>query len=311
MKKILFSLLALVVCTTCVLAQGCPSPSSAEASVTFKRKVFGLMEGNFSVASNKKVQFAGGNLQAVFSEAGTSECTWRFASLQYEYIGNNTANTAVGNNQVTTPGTVDLFGWVGVSGTGAAYGIINSNTSSVYGNTDREALKADWGNTMGEGWRTLKSDEWQYLLQSRTGDKASTVNGYTSARFVKATVNGVQGIIIFPDGGTFAASEFDDFSNSYLNNGSQSCSSTTCSAVKWEALERKGCIFLPAAGYRSNGGTTVTGVQEYIVYWCSDLSSSYYPYQFYATTSSTFYPKGSYWGRAAGMAIRLVQDVVE
>ena len=120
----------------------------------------------FSVAANTQVYFSPGNLQAVFANANTSSCTWRFADHQYDYIGNAVADTVVGNNCVTIAGTVDLFAWVGLNSRLAAYGINNVMNLTWYG--DGEApLKSDWGvaaNAASLGgyntWRTLAINEW-------------------------------------------------------------------------------------------------------------------------------------------------------
>jgi hypothetical protein len=88
-------------------------------------------------------------------------------------------------------------------GSGITEGNVNwSDNNNAFANYD-------WGTAMGSGWRTLTKDEWGYLFESRTGDKASTVNGTADIRFAMATVNGVKGVILFPNGGTFAADEFD------------------------------------------------------------------------------------------------------
>ena len=103
--------------------------------------------GKFTInSSGDQVFFAPGNLQVVFTTANALPRTWQFAPTQYSYIGNATANTAVGNNVVTTAGTVDLFGWVGINSSLASFGINNNTTAEDYGNISGEALKDDdWG----------------------------------------------------------------------------------------------------------------------------------------------------------------------
>ena len=95
-------------------------------------------------------------------------------------------------------------------------------------------------------WRTLTKEEWNYVFNIRS---ASTINGTTNARFAKATVNGVSGLILFPD----------DFSvPNYLpmplqiNNGNASFSANSYSGEGWAAMENLGCVFLPTTGFRSN-----------------------------------------------------------
>lgn len=312
MKKILFSLLALVVCTTCVLAQGCVAPTST-STITLKRIPPGLLEGNFTInASGDKVQFAGGNLQY-----NSDTQRWQFAEHQYDYIGN-----AAGNTSVTTAGIangngiVDLFGWVGASSSWTGlkqYGISSSQTYGAvdgYGTSAYEALKSDWGtlaiynggNEANSGWRSLTMAEWSYIIQTRN---ASTVNGTSNCRYAKATINtdgtSVKGMILFPDGGTFASSEFTDVGSP---NSSNVDYTTTCTTAQWTALEAKGCVFLPAAGYRKGA----TWYNDYNYYW-SLSSTSYNSDAYNVRFSSTSISISNNGIRPYGAAIRLVQDV--
>ena len=113
MKKILLTLFAAVVCA-----------ASMGANVAIK----GKLPGAFSVSATKQVWFSQGNLQATTSNYGAS-WTWFFAENQWDYIGNETANTAInGNGTVSTNGTVDLFGW---STAATYYGIHNSTSNST------------------------------------------------------------------------------------------------------------------------------------------------------------------------------------
>ena len=69
---------------------------------------------------------------------------------------------------------------------GAKYGP-NGNSDGLYGTF----AQGDWGtNMVPAGWRTLKSDEWTYLFNGRTS---------VATRYCKATVNGVSGVVLFPD----------------------------------------------------------------------------------------------------------------
>ena len=212
----------------------------------------------FSVAANTQVYFSLGNLQAVFAEANTSSCTWRFADHQYDYIGDAVANTVVGNNCVTTAGTVDLFAWVGVNSRFAAYGINNNIQLPWY---DGDQLKEDWGvaaNAASLGgyntWRTLAIDEWEYLSNTRT--TSVTINGIDNARYTQATINTdgtpVNGIILFPDDGYWGpTTNAAGITFGAINGNGTSGWGTQCTTSGWISLENAGCVFLPAAGYRS------------------------------------------------------------
>lgn len=217
----------------------------------------------FSVGASTKVLFAPGNLRATNTTANsTSGWTWSFAPNQYSIIGNATANTAVGNNVVTTAGTVDLFGWVGNNSSLAAYGINNNLTASNYGNTTNEALKSDWGvvanaaNLGGHNdWRTLTKAEWVYVFQTRTN---------ASQKYGHGSVNGVNGMIILPDVWVLPSGLSFTAGNSAWTN-----SYTT---AQWEKMEENGAVFLPAAGGR--GGTSVNNVGYYGLYWSSTSHES-------------------------------------
>ena len=265
-------------------------------------------EPKFSVSSTKKVKFAKGNLQATYNG---SSWTWKFAEHQWDYVGNAAANTSInGVGTVSSNGTVDLFGWVGASSTWtgvAMYGI--SNSVSPVGT--KESLKADWGSipgvvsAYGDGWFTLSSTEWNYVLIDRTS--GATVNGTPNARYTEATINtdgsGVNGVILFPDGVTIAGPEVTSWGA--INNGSDWA--TKCTTAQWSALESKGCVFLPAAGSRY--GSKVNNVGSYGFYWSSTPSSSYvgqaYLVRFYSGSMNPQFYNSSY----LGFSVRLAREI--
>ena len=256
----------------------------------------GLLSGKFTInASGDQIQFAQGNLQAKTDNLGVDDWTWTFATNQWDYIGNNPANNRVnGYGTVSGNGTVDLFGWVGESnttwsgdlgtqGNAAMHGISDHKTypysTDNYGNVPGENLKSDWGAIIGAGWRTLNKDEWTYLLNTRSG---STVNATDNARYTKATINtdgtAVRGLILFPDGETIANDEagWGDI-NGWDEWG------TTCTTAQWTALAAKGCVFLPASGYREGGTVTMSTVggstppyytNYFVRYWSSTTHDS-------------------------------------
>ncbi len=201
------------------------------------------LSGVFSVGATSTVSFSPGNLQATYNG---SSWIWGFAEHQWDYIGNAAGNTSInGNGTVSANGTVDLFG------------ISNSTTTNSvdgYGNVASEALNADWGTTIGAGWRTLTKDEWLYLLNTR--ETGATVNSTDHARRTHAVINtdgtAVKGLIIFPDGyvgGTPAGVTWGTINE-------KSDFTTTCTSAGWTALEAAGCVFLPAAGYREASNVT-------------------------------------------------------
>jgi len=226
----------------------------------------GAVKGLFSVSENDKVYFSKGNLQYQVSSN-----TWRFAENQWDCVGNGNSNISSSYS-----GWIDLFGWA-TSGyyydgtchypwtclpTGGyvAYG-------DHYADLDDETGEADWGyNAISNGgnrigqWRTLLEDEWEYLVCTR-----NTVSGI---RFAKGTVNGVNGVILLPDGWNSSVyglrNTNDETSASYGDN--------VISDETWiSVLEPAGAVFLPAAGKRENLTVYYANVEG--GYWSSSGSS--------------------------------------
>lgn len=268
--------------------------------------VEGALSGLFSVSASKKVYFSKGNLRAYFATAGTSH-TWDFADKQFNAIGNDAANNAInGDGSVSTGGKwVDLFGWSTASTT---YGINNSTTASDYSGDFR-----DWGTNaitnggnMASIWRTLGNDEWKYLFVTRAS--GSTVNGTSDARYTHAAIivnvgtSGAKGIILFPDGVTIDGSEADSWGT--INGNSNW--DTKCSIGQWEALEAKGCVFLPAAGYRT--GTDASSTFGYFgKYWSSTPTNDDYAYSIsFESNQLGVYNHTDY--RHFGISVRLVRN---
>lgn len=253
-----------------------------------------------------QVYFSKGNLQYIGSAATPY---WKFADEQYEYLGTTT-------NQNSTAQNVDrdLFGW-GCTGqnTGAtAYQPWATSTTNSQYNIGGSYLNdlegtSDWGcNPISNGgssnWRTLTSDQWNHLFFERTC--CTTLNGKSNARFCKANVNGIEGYILFPDHIEWP----DDVTlpTSYnINNTSSAISVNAYTVESWNTLEQKGCVFLPAAGFRwgtnyySNSGD----------YWSSTHGSSTTTavYMYFSNTSSLSTTSST--SRSYGFSVRLVADL--
>lgn len=273
----------------------------------------GAINGKFTVnASGDQVYFSKGNLQATYNGSAWS---WGFATNQWDYIGSAAANTSVnGNGTVSANGTVDLFGWVGASSTwtGAAmYGISNSNNISTdgYGNNKNENLKSDWGTLIGTGWRTLTSTEWNYLFLLRT--TGGTVGSTSNAHYTHATINtdgtSVNGMILFPDGVNIANST--DYFTSLGSVNNTSAWGTKCTSAQWIALAAKGCVFLPAAGYRASISSAVSLAGTRGMYWSSSpdpaANGGAYRIDFESNSLATNNNNGD---RRYGFSVRLVKD---
>lgn len=263
----------------------------------------GAINGLFSVSDNLQVYFSCGNLQY---QASTN--TWRFGTPQYDYVGESNANISSIYND-----WIDLFGW-GTSGYnhGAncyqpwsiseassdyqAYGVYSEN---LYNRTGQ----ADWGyNVISNGyasnylWRCLTHDEWRYVFLTRS---ASMVNGVTNARYAKAKVANVYGIILFPDNYTHPSGVAQPVG---INDaGSSGWNGNNYSAVDFASMQDAGAVFLPAAGRRI--GTTVYGVGSYGRYWSSSYVNSSYSHDVYFYESELTW---SSYGRNTGFSVRLV-----
>ena len=233
----------------------------------------GAISGKFSVSDGKQVYFSKGNLRYASSK-------WSFFDNQYDYYTSHSADAW------------DKFGW---STSATTYGMSTSSS-----NGDYSGDFVDWGATMGAGWRTLTSDEWAYLLKTRS---ASTVNGTENGRYAKAKVNDVGGVILFPDTythpdgvaaptGVNATDEYGWEGNSYT-------------AADWTKMESAGCVFLPAAGCRY--GSEMIGLGSYGYYGSATPDGADYAYRV-KFNSGSLEPANSI-NRCLGCSVRLVQAV--
>ena len=233
----------------------------------------GAISGVFSVSDGKQVYFSKGNLRYASSK-------WSFFDNQYDYYTSQSA------------GAWDKFGW---STSATTYGMSTSSS-----NGDYSGDFVDWGATMGAGWRTLTSDEWAYLLKTRS---ASTVNGTENGRYAKAKVNNVPGIILFPDTYTHPAGvEAPTGVNATDEYGWEGNSYT---AADWTKMESAGCVFLPAAGCRY--GSEMIGLGSYGYYGSATPDGADYAYRV-KFNSGSLEPANSI-NRCLGCSVRLVQEV--
>jgi len=274
----------------------------------------GAINGLFSVSDTTKVYFSKGNLQY---QASTQ--TWRFAENQWDYVGcqnpiisgiagGTVSGSDNANISSTYSGWIDLFGF---ATSGYSHGAIayqpystseNNSDYYAYGNASYNLYdqtgKADWGyNAIINGgnsvnlWKTLTKEEWEYLLNTRV--TASNI------LYAKATVNGVSGLILFPD----------DWNSSYYtlssaNTVNAEFSVNTVTLIEWiSGLESYGAIFLPAAGIRRGTSLGYVGTDGH--YWSSSLDDLENAYMLGFTDSNL--DMRSYY-RCGGRSVRLVQD---
>ncbi|MBO4739818.1 MAG: hypothetical protein J5606_09725, partial [Bacteroidales bacterium] len=263
-----------------------------------------IENNSFSISSGYKIVLAPGNLQwsATGTHAtaeGTAAGTWRFAANQWDTIGTDNAN--IDSNYT---GWIDLFGW-GTSGYDNKYPYMTSTTETDYGNGKNDILGTnyDWGvynaiynphtNTTDEPgtWRILTKDEWYYLMKTR-----STSSGI---RYAKASVNGVNGLIIVPDNWSTSI-----YTLNSTNTTKANYTTNTITAADWTNMEQAGCIFLPAAGRR---GTSVNFVGSEGYYWAGTYNNSGYAYNL-NFNSSYLDPSNHSSYRNLGFSVRLVRS---
>lgn len=242
------------------------------------------------------VEFSGGNLQY-----NGATGAWQTAANQWDYI----------SDWIPT-GWVDKLGW-GCWDQPSSSDILKTSTdnadynwgvSSTYpsswseGQSARQFVK-DFGDSYTfYNWRILYSNEWKYLMNTRTN---TTVDGTANARYTRATVHGVKGMILFPD--KFAKPAVSCSFTGKINSESADYS-VTVSDADWTKLENAGCAFLPAAGNRN--GTTLSGVSTSGYYWSATGSANDNAYRVRIRPTEFEIGTG---GRRYGMSIRLVRNI--
>ena len=226
----------------------------------------GELPGLFTINSaGDKVCFSQGNLRCNTSSGSK---VWSFAQHQYDILGD--ANIS-GTNLAAV---IDLFGW---SGNGTAnFGVSNKSSNDAYKGTNFR----DWGlNPITNGgdaaleWRTLSKDEWTYLIDNHSKKKIS--------------VNNVNGWVILPDNCSLTLT---DIADSYT-------------AQTWNAIEKKGVVFLPCTGYRTPSPSNTITYSDECYYWTSAQNGSNNAY-----VGKFISPATESIARNLGCAVRLVKD---
>ncbi|MCQ2309587.1 MAG: hypothetical protein MJZ78_06370 [Bacteroidales bacterium] len=219
----------------------------------------------------------------------------------------------------------DLFGWgcTGYQDTRTSseteyqpYSTANRNKYyGPYGKTYELSVeyKSDWGcNTIycGDieteaGWYTLSKAEWTYLFNTRTTNTTGLPN---LSRYAMVKVNGVKGLLIFPD--IFAWDETKmgtapDKVNCYVDYP------ISYTVSEFTEQEKAGVIFLPAVGYRYySSGNKFSQVGVSVCYWSRSVfyqdSDSYSSKLAFSSAEFNCDKKA---GRYNGNSVRLVRNV--
>ena len=254
----------------------------------------GALRGRFAISATDTVAFSRGNLQY-----RPSTSTWRFAENQWDFLG--TANGRVrsfqwsyeiGDFVWTYEGWLDLFGW----GTG------KNPTTATTTNKDYGSYN-EWGNNaISNGgnarnlWRTLTTDEWDYLYHGRENAASLYANG---------TVNGVNGSILLPDNWVMPANLH--FSPS--NSTDPTAMPNNYTADEWVLMEIAGAVFLPITYERSMDWQrteycTAVYQQNTARYWSSTSWGTNGAYYYIPIGTPGIYQDNRY----VGKAVRLVQN---
>lgn len=193
----------------------------------------------------QKVYFAPGNLRLTYG-LSAEDSTYSFNLYQGQNISNknywpyHTANTSR-----------DLLQWYEVA------------TRTEQGE-DIPIIRELNNNR----WQVLTVSQWTYLLNTRT---ASTINGKSNARYAKAIINGVPGILLFPD--TYShPSNVTAIEKNSINVVNKDFSINVYYGSSWEKMEKAGVVFLPANNLRNSNLNSPWRQGEY--YWTSTTRST-------------------------------------
>ena len=192
--------------------------------------------------SGTQVYFASGNLYT--PDGGQS-----FAFNSYQ---GQLRDTTDWTNKIS--GERDLLRWEEV-----ATKVVTSegDTTQIYypnlSNPSKSYWSINWSTPKtfdGNVWRLLTFEQWDYLINHNGG-------------VAKATVNGIKGLILLPNG-------FERPDGITVTKGGSKPYSTNiyCGEV-WIAMEKAGAVFLPEAGNRNNKG----GSSENGHYWSRTLKA--------------------------------------
>lgn len=234
--KLLTAILSVMLITTV----GCKKISNNSANTDVVSIPTGAINGKFTINENgDQIYFSKGNLQY---QASTD--TWRFAEHQWGFVGSTevTSGSPCGNVEGSSNhlmsnvyyGWIDLFGFeceTGHNPTWQTYYGYNYCKFNEYG-----SYSISNGGDSSNIWRILTYEEWWWLLFDRNTNSGSL--------FAKATVGGVNGLIILPDNWNntiYSLANINEYQGSFMSN-------IISTSVWIDTFETNGAVFLPAAG---------------------------------------------------------------
>lgn len=228
--------------------------------------------GIFSVAPDKHVAFSQGNLQ-YFPAANL----WKFADNQYDYLGNA--------NKYLKPdfrNWMDMFAWSEEDNKGE---FIDWGTNEICGDAPKT-------------WRTLSTDEWEYLMEKRTNAKLL---------YGMAQVAGVNGMILLPDNWILPNGIIFKSGSHQKDGKDYFAEYQSFNKDQWKALEDAGAVFLPIVGIIVPPETSIRSMFEGVHYHCANQYDKDHSY-FFGFRSS--YYTINYNQKRIRKAVRLVHDTI-
>ena len=190
--------------------------------------------------------------------------------------------------------------------------------TSGYYTEDITGTNYDWGRYHSSdikngggynGWYTLSSDEWTWLIgptkSPNPGTNCRNVSNSLSdqARFTLAIIdNTYKGMIIFPD--TYTHPEGATITGATYNT--YSAYTATLTMDDWNKMENAGAIFLPVAGFRNNTTIRYTDYSSNYVgeYWSTTKNGTNYTTMYIKNNQISYYGESVY----KGCAVRLVRE---
>jgi len=253
------------------------------------------ISGLFSVSATKKVCFSKGNLYWDGS-------AWHFEDKQSDY--NSSYSSTWSENK-----HISHFYWT--TDAAASYAK-DYSVSSKSKNDNFFASGSDVNHKLTvdgtSGWYTLSQSEWAYLLNKSNAKSGARTQ---TNRFARARVNGVIGLLIFPDEYNGTEKVSCDGIVGVNESGTVTLPENSISDATWSSMELAGVVFLPTPGYRNGSGVTYAGTNGYVLSSSTVTSgttsgSGYYYIYFLSFSSTTVNPALSNY-RHYGRSIRLVR----
>lgn len=254
----------------------------AESSLAYADAIDNGLTHYFSSRFDQKLRFSKGNLYYSGSAWGFEEKQYYFRTYSDDtHDGGKCDASGYNASTGTADGDWGLFGWsTDLSPDECHYGKSTSTDDNDYSGKFKDWGKNAISGSPADTWRTLSNDEWKWIVT--TGDnpvpgsncrRSSMVGGTANARFMKCTVAGVPGFLLFPDYFVWPTDEnAPEESTAIKVNDDYADFSISYSDAQFNTLEAAGAVFFPAAGQRN--GTEVSAIGVSGLYWSS--SSDHY-----------------------------------